>query len=182
MGSICVFCGSGAGDDSRHGELAAGTGRAIAERGWRLVFGGARTGLMGLTARACLAAGGEVLGIIPEFLIPIEGTQDGAEIRITATLGARKAMMIEEADAFLVLPGGLGTLEEVFDMMMLRQLGRHSKPTAFLDSEYWSPLEGLIRHVVESGYASRDSLDALSFHAGTQAALDALSSAVDAAA
>lgn len=182
MGSICVFCGSGFGLEPGHAELAAAAGRAIAQRGWRMVYGGAEAGLMGVAARACLEAGGPVLGVIPEFLIPVEGAQDGAEIRITATMGARKAMMIEEADAFLILPGGAGTLEEIFDMVMLRQLGRHDKPSAFLDAAYWGPLEVLMRHVVDHGYAKSDVLDAMSFHTSPEAALDALSGAVEAAA
>jgi uncharacterized protein (TIGR00730 family) len=180
MGSICVFCGSGVGTLSAHTDLAEATGRAIAQRGWRMVYGGAEAGLMGLTARACLQAGGSVLGVIPEFLIPVEGAQEGAEIRITATMGARKAMMVEEADAFLVLPGGAGTLEEVFDMIMLRQLGRHAKPSAFLDATYWKPLEELMRHVVRSGYAKPEILDAMSFHDTPEAALNALGGAITA--
>lgn len=182
MGSICVFCGSGVGGEPAHAKLAEATGKAIAARGWRMVYGGAEAGLMGLTARACLEAGGSVLGVIPEFLIPIEGAQDGAEIRITATMGARKAMMVEEADAFLVLPGGAGTLEEVFDMIMLRQLGRHAKPSAFLDGAYWGPLEALMRHVVQSGYAKAEILDAMSFHDTPEAALTALGGAINASA
>ncbi len=182
MGSICVFCGSGFGADPAHAALADATGRAIAARGWRMVYGGAEAGLMGAAARACLEAGGSVLGVIPEFLIPIEGALEGADIRITATMGARKAMMVEEADAFLVLPGGAGTLEEVFDMIMLRQLKRHGKPAAFLDAAYWAPLEALMRHVTAAGYAKADVLEAMSFHAEPQAALDALSGAVETAA
>jgi TIGR00730 family protein len=182
MGSICVFCGSGFGTDPAHRALAEQTGEAIAGRGWRMVYGGGAAGLMGVAARACLDAGGSVLGVIPEFLIPVEGAQEGADIRITATMGARKAMMVEEADAFLILPGGAGTLEEVFDMIMLRQLGRHAKPSAFADETYWAPLRALMRHVVEAGYAKPDVLQAMSFHDRPQAALDALAGAVEAAA
>lgn len=178
MGSICVFCGSGLGGDPAHADLARSTGQAIARRGWRMVYGGAETGLMGLAARACLEAGGSVLGVIPEFLIPVEGAQPGADIRITATLGARKAMLVEEADAFLILPGGAGTLEEVFDMIMLRQRGRHAKPYAFLDAAYWGPLEALLRHVAASGYADPEVLGAMSFHTRADGALDALDAAI----
>ena len=177
MGSVCVFCGTSTGTDPHHEALAIAAGRALARRDWRMVYGGGEIGLAGVTARACLEAGGAVTGVIPEFLIPVEGAQDGAEIRITATLGARKAMMVEEADAFLVLPGGAGTLEEVFDMLMLRQLGRHRKPSAFLDADYWAPLEALMRHVSASGYAQRDVLEAMSFHATADEALDALAGA-----
>lgn len=181
MRSICVFCGSGLGVDPAHVDLGERTGRAIADRGLRMVYGGGASGLMGVTARACLAAGGSVLGVIPEFLIPTEGAQDGADIRITATLASRKAMMIEEGDAFLILPGGAGTLEEVFDMVMLRQLGRHQKAYAFVDLAYWSPLKTLMRHVVASGYAQDDILEAMSFHDDPDAALGALEASISTA-
>ncbi|MGJ3230558.1 MAG: TIGR00730 family Rossman fold protein [Oceanicaulis sp.] len=174
MRSICVFCGTKTGREDRYEALAAETGRAIAAAGARLVYGGAEAGLMGVMARAALEAGGPVLGVIPEFLIPVEGRQDGVEIRITATMAARKAMMVEEADAFLILPGGAGTLEEVFDMVMLAQLGRHQKPAAFLDSAFWGPLETLLRHVVETGFADPKILNGLSFHGGVEDALRAL--------
>ncbi|MEQ8406274.1 MAG: TIGR00730 family Rossman fold protein [Oceanicaulis sp.] len=181
MRSICVFCGSKTGLEPRYEALAAETGRAIAEAGMRLVYGGAQAGLMGVTARAALEAGGEVFGVIPEFLIPVEGRQEGAEIRITATMAARKAMMVEEADGFVILPGGAGTLEEVFDMVMLAQLGRHAKPAAFLDSAFWGPLETLLRHVVETGFADPKIMTGLSFHGGVEDALRALDEQIAAA-
>jgi len=174
MRSVCVFCGSHTGSDPRFSALAAATGAAIAKAGLRLVYGGAKAGLMGETARAALAENGEVLGVIPEFLIPIEGLQEGVEPRITATLAARKILMVEEADAFLVLPGGAGTLEEIFDMIMLRRLGRHDKPATFLDSEFWGPLQILLHHVVDAGFARGEALDAISFHNEVEEALDAL--------
>lgn len=174
MRSVCVFCGSKTGSEPRYSALAEAAGQAIARRGHRLVYGGAEAGLMGLCARAALAEGGAVFGIIPEFLIPVEGAQAGAEIRVTATMAARKAMMLEEADGFLVLPGGAGTLEEVFDMVMLAQLGRHAKPAAFVDGAFWSPLERLLRHVVEAGFAEPAALESLSFHGGIEDALNRL--------
>ncbi len=178
MRSICVFCGTKTGHEPRYERLAADTGRAIAAAGMRLVYGGAEAGLMGVAARAALDAGGPVLGVIPEFLIPVEGCQDGVEVRITATMAARKAMMVEEADAFLILPGGAGTLEEVFDMVMLGQLGRHAKPAAFLDSAFWGPLETLLRHVVDTGFADAKILRGLSFHGGIEDALATLDQAL----
>ncbi|XBQ16411.1 MAG: TIGR00730 family Rossman fold protein [Oceanicaulis sp.] len=177
MRSICVFCGTRTGGDPRYEALAEAAGRAIARRGDRLVYGGAERGLMGVCARAALDEGGKVFGVIPEFLIPVEGRQEGAEIRITATMAARKAMMVEEADGFLILPGGAGTLEEIFDMVMLGQLGRHRKPAAFLDDAFWAPLEALLRHVVETGFADPKILKGLSFHAGVEDALHALDAA-----
>jgi len=174
MRSVCVFCGSHAGEDPRFAALAQSTGAAIAKGGFRLVYGGAEAGLMGRMARAALAEGGEVLGVIPEFLIPSEGLQEGVEPRITATLAARKALLVEEADAFLILPGGAGTLEEVFDMIMLRQLGRHDKPAVFLDSEFWGPLQTLLHHVVDAGFAQSEIMEAIRFHDVPETALDAL--------
>jgi len=174
MRSVCVFCGSHAGTDPRFKALAISAGQAIARSGLKLVYGGAEAGLMGEMARAALAEGGSVLGVIPEFLIPSEGIQDGIEQRITATLAARKAIMVEEADGFLVLPGGAGTLEEVFDMIMLRQLGRHDKPAVFVDAEFWAPLETLLNRVVEAGFAQDNVMSALSFHADPEGALNAL--------
>ena len=181
MRSICVYCGSKPGDDSHFSALAEATGTALADAGVRMVYGGAEAGLMGLAARAALKAGGEVFGVIPEFLIPLEGAQEGADIRITATMASRKAMMVEEADAFLVLPGGFGTLEEIFDMIMLRQLGRHSKPACFVDATFWAPLEALMRHVVESGFADPGVMDAISFHDTPEAAVRALAAQLEVA-
>jgi uncharacterized protein (TIGR00730 family) len=174
MRSICVFCGSNDGVDPRFSDMAEATGVAIARAGLRLVYGGAEAGLMGRMARAALAEGGEVLGVIPEFLIPTEGLQEGVEPRITATLAARKAIMIEEADAFLVLPGGAGTLEEIFDMIMLRQLGRHNKPAAFVDEAFWEPLETLLLRVVDAGFAQDDVIRTISFHPTPEAGIERL--------
>lgn len=171
MRSICVFCGSSDGSDARFARLAEDTGRAIARAGLRLVYGGAEAGLMGRMARAALAEGGDVLGVIPEFLIPLEGLQAGVEPRITATLASRKAIMVEEADGFLVLPGGAGTLEEIFDMIMLRQLGRHDKPAAFVDADFWGPLETLLEKVVEAGFAQDNVIRTISFHPDPDAAI-----------
>ena len=174
MRSVCVFCGSSDGVETRYISLAEAAGAAIARNRIRLVYGGAEAGLMGQMARAALREGGEVLGIIPEFLIPLEGVQEGVEQRITATLAARKALMVEEACAFLVLPGGAGTLEEVFDMIMLRQLGRHTKPAAFISAQFWEPLQTLLNRVVDAGFAQKDVMDGVSFHDTPEEALSTL--------
>ena len=176
MRSISVFCGSRSGEHPHFEELAKSTGQFLAQSGIRLVYGGARNGLMGLMARSALEAGGEVLGVIPEYLIPSEGAQTGIELRITATLAARKAMMVNEADGFLVLPGGAGTLEEVFDMVMLGQLGQHEKRAAFVDHSYWAELERLFEKIVENGFADSSILSALSFHETPEAAITSLMS------
>ncbi|MCH8489350.1 MAG: TIGR00730 family Rossman fold protein [Oceanicaulis sp.] len=174
MRSICLYCGSGAGHDPAFAAMAREAGRAVARAGLRLVYGGAQSGLMGEAARAALAEGGPVLGVIPEFLIPVEGAQDGVDLRITATLASRKAMMAAEAAAFLILPGGAGTLEEVFDMIVQRQHGLHMKPAAFVGSAFWAPLEVLLGQVAASGFTDANLLDALSFHADPAAALAVL--------
>jgi len=174
MRSICVFCGSKQGEDNHFTELAEATGTALARAGVRMVYGGAEAGLMGIAARAALKQGGEVLGIIPEFLIPVEGAQAGADIRVTATMASRKAMLVEEADAFLVLPGGFGTMEEIFDMIMLRQHGRHTKPSCFVDAEFWAPMQQLVRHIVDTGFAHAAMLNAIGFHETPQDAVDGL--------
>ncbi len=175
MRSICLYCGSGAGHDPEFAQMAREAGQAVARAGLRLVYGGAQSGLMGEAARAALAEGGPVLGVIPEFLIPIEGAQEGVDLRITATLASRKAMMTAEADAFLILPGGAGTLEEVFDMIMQRQHGQHAKPAAFVGTQFWAPLEVLLDQVAKSGFADASLLNALSFHADPASALAMLS-------
>jgi uncharacterized protein (TIGR00730 family) len=174
MRSICVFCGSKQGEDRHFTQLAQATGVAIARAGVRMVYGGAEAGLMGVAARAALKEGGEVLGIIPEFLIPIEGAQHGADIRVTATMASRKAMLVEEADAFLVLPGGFGTLEEIFDMIRMRQNGSYAKPACFIDAQFWAPLEQLMRHIVETGFADADALNAIDFQKTPEEAVDGL--------
>ncbi|MEO1040644.1 MAG: TIGR00730 family Rossman fold protein [Pseudomonadota bacterium] len=162
MRSICVFCGSASGTDTRYEALAERAGAAIAGAGARLVYGGADSGLMGVCARAARDAGGQVLGVIPEFLIPVEGVAQGVEIRRVATLASRKAMMIAEADAFLVLPGGPGTVEEVFDLIAQRRLGERDKPVAFVDRAYWAELEALLETMTREGF-SRPALTA-GFH------------------
>ncbi len=182
MRSICVFCGSKPGEDGHFKDLAEATGRALAKSGVRMVYGGAEAGLMGIAARSALESGGSVLGVIPEFLIPIEGVQEGADIRITATMASRKAIMVEEADAFLVLPGGFGTLEEIFDMIMLRQLGRHTKPACFVDTEYWATLKALVTHIVDTGFADRNVLDSMCFQDTAEAGINALLERLTAAA
>lgn len=174
MRSLSVFCGSRSGNNTEFEVLAASTGRMMAERGIRLVYGGASKGLMGVTARAAIEAGGQVLGVIPEYLIPSEGAQQGIELRITATLAARKAMMLDEADGFIVLPGGAGTLEEVFDMIVLGQLGQHEKRAAFIGRSYWSELESLLEKIVANGFADSSILDDISFHDTPDSALDTL--------
>ena len=153
--SVAVFCGSRPGRDPVFAEIAASLGGMIGERGWRLVYGGGEVGLMGVVARAALDAGGTVLGVIPQRLMDREvGKHDLTELRVTATMFDRKADLIREADAFVALPGGLGTLDEILDVLTLRQLGYHAKPLLLLDHQrYWRAFEGIVSQFVVAGFA-----------------------------
>ena len=153
--SVAVFCGSRPGRDPVFAEIAASLGGMIGERGWRLVYGGGEVGLMGVAARAALDAGGTVLGVIPPRLMDREGGKhDLTQLRVTATMFDRKADLIREADAFVALPGGLGTLDEILDVLTLRQLGYHAKPLLLLDHQrYWRAFEGIVSQFVVAGFA-----------------------------
>lgn len=153
--SVAVFCGSRFGADPAHSAAAAEMGAAIGIRGWRLVYGGGEVGLMGVVARAALDAGGTVLGVIPQRLMDREvGKYDLTELRVTATMFERKADLIAEADAFVALPGGLGTLDEILDVLTLRQLGYHTKPLLLFDHDgYWRAFEAIVTQFVASGFA-----------------------------
>jgi uncharacterized protein (TIGR00730 family) len=174
MRSVCIFCGTRTGTDPAHAEMAAHAGRRLARAGARLVYGGGEIGLQGIAARAALEAGGEVMGVIPEFMIPREGAQAGIELRKVATLGARKSMLMEEGDAFLILPGGTGTIEEVFDLISRRRNGVHAKPAAFADTAFWGGLQGVLEALKVQGFASEEALAGLTFHADIDDALDSL--------
>ncbi len=155
LGSICLFCGSAGNVAPGYRAAAAQLGRILGEAGIRLVFGGGRVGLMGLAADACLQAGGKVIGIIPEHLDHSEiGHRGVTELRVVHSMHERKRLMAELSDAFVVLPGGLGTLDETFEILTWRQLGLHNKPVVVVDVEgYWKPLRGLIEHLIASGFA-----------------------------
>ncbi len=153
--SLCVYCGSSTGTDPAHRAAAERLGRLMAEHGVRLVFGGGRVGLMGVLADAVLAACGQVTGIIPGHIEEREvGHQQVTELLIVDNMHERKHKMFELADAFAVLPGGLGTLDETFEIITWRQLGLHDKPVVLIDSAgYWKPLEDLLEHVIGGGFA-----------------------------
>ncbi len=158
--AVAVFCGSRPGHDPAHAAAAQELGTAIGEMGWRLVYGGGDVGLMGITARAALAAGAEVLGIIPQRLVDREvGKRDLTELRVTPTMFERKALLIEAADAFVLLPGGLGTLDELLDAVTLRQLGYHSKPILLIDiGGYWQACQALFEQFVTAGFADPSAM------------------------
>lgn len=153
--SLLVFCGSRTGHDPSHAVLAAALGTLLAERGITLVYGGGGVGLMGIMARAALAANGQVMGIIPRGLMTAEIAQAGlTEMHVTETLHARKALMHDKADAILALPGSIGTLDELFESMTWRELGIHDKPIWLLGpNSYWNPLLALLDHLKTEGFA-----------------------------
>jgi uncharacterized protein (TIGR00730 family) len=158
--SICVYCGSGLGSEPLFVEAAAALGRVMAENGIPLVYGGGNIGLMGTIARAVLDSGGHVTGIIPEFLKSRERLLDAIqETVIVPDMHTRKRLMFERADAFVALPGGIGTLEELVEQMTWAQLGRHTKPILLLSLHgFWRPLLGLFAHMRELGFI-RPGLD-----------------------
>ena len=156
IGSICVFCGASAGGDPAYRQAAETVGRTFAERGIRLVYGGGRLGLMGAVADAALDAGGEVIGVIPRGLVERELAHPGlSELVIVGTLHERKAGMADRADAFLTLPGGLGTLEELAEVLSWAQLDLHAKPIGLLDvGGYFGPLEAFLDRAVQEGFVA----------------------------
>ena len=147
MSSIAVFCGSSAGRDEACVAAAEAFGRRAAEKGVRIVFGGGAVGLMGVLAQAALKAGGEVVGVIPHFLLGEERARtDLTELIVVGSMHERKARMFDLADGFAVLPGGFGTLDEAIEVMTWRQLSLHDKPMVFLDvAGYWQPWFALAR-------------------------------------
>jgi uncharacterized protein (TIGR00730 family) len=151
---ICVFCGSGMGRNPSHKRAAEGLGGAMAEAGIGLVYGGGSIGLMGTVARSVLSGGGRVTGIIPEFLVDREKMLEGVDdLVITADMHERKRLMFERSDAFVALPGGIGTLEEVVEQMTWAQLGRHRKPIVLANIDgFWDPLLDLIGHMAEEAF------------------------------
>jgi uncharacterized protein (TIGR00730 family) len=154
VGRICVFCGASPGRDPRHADGARAFGALLAERGIGLVYGGGRVGLMGALADGALDAGGEVIGVIPARLVDRELAHPGVtELRIVETLHQRKAVMAELADAFVALPGGLGTLEELAEVLSWAQLDLHAKPFALLDPlGYYEPLVAFLDRAVAEGF------------------------------
>ncbi len=152
--SICVYCGSGFGDDPVFAENAALLGRLMAEQGINLVYGGGNVGLMGTVAQAVLDHGGYVTGIIPDFLKSRERLLDDVqETIVVPDMHTRKRLMFEKADAFVALPGGIGTLEELVEQMTWAQLGQHTKPILMLSTKsFWKPLLSLIAHMREQGF------------------------------
>jgi uncharacterized protein (TIGR00730 family) len=153
--SLCVLCGSREGTDPAYRRSAIRLGQLMAERGVRLVYGGGSIGLMGVIADAVIEAGGEVVGVIPDFLIRYEvGHRRLTDLVVTESMHDRKRRMFEMADAFVVLPGGLGTLDETFEIVTWKQLRLHESPIIVLDvNGYWSPLIALVEATIRGGFA-----------------------------
>lgn len=153
MRSVCVFCGSARGTNPAYSHVARELGRELAARGLGLVYGGGRVGLMGEVATAALAAGGEVLGVIPHALSHKEiALADCTELIVVDTMHARKQLMADRADAFVALPGGYGTLDELFEIVTWAQLGIHRKPVALLNvNGFFTPLLAWLDHIVAEG-------------------------------
>lgn len=147
--NVCVYCGSGPGTDPRFVESAIALGKSLAENGVGLVYGGGSIGLMGAVATSVLEHGGNVIGIIPEFLTKRENALTGAqELIVTHDMHERKRLMFERSDAFVALPGGIGTLEELVEQLTWQQLGRHSKPILLANiGNFWDPLLELLEHM-----------------------------------
>ncbi len=173
---VCVFCGSNNGDRPGYRETAVAVARALVARDVGVVYGGGRIGLMGTVADAALDAGGEVIGIIPEALAAREVAHRGlTQLHVVGSMHERKALMAAHADAFLALPGGFGTLEEVFEVVTWRQLGYHNKPCAILNVDgYYDPLLAFCDSAVEHGFVKRSDRAGLIAGRDVDALIDAL--------
>ncbi|RZL66445.1 MAG: TIGR00730 family Rossman fold protein [Variovorax sp.] len=174
--SVCVYCGSRPGEREEFASAAVAVGRWIGERGGQLVYGGGRTGLMGTVAEATRAAGGRVVGIIPKALVDRELANTLCdELHIVDTMHERKAMMGERADAFIALPGGIGTFEELFEIWTWRQLGYHNKPVGILNvAGYYDTMLAFLAHGVREGFMGEWQMDLIRSGTEVQPLLQAL--------
>jgi uncharacterized protein (TIGR00730 family) len=154
MKRICVFCGSSPGRNANYAQASVDLGHAIVARGLELVYGGASVGLMGTLADAVLGLGGEVIGVIPESLVGYEVAHRGvADLRVVRSMSERKALMAELSDGFIALPGGTGTLDELFEVLTWSQLGEHTKPSGLLNIEgYFANLISFLDHAVDERF------------------------------
>lgn len=173
---VCVYCGSSNAAPEAHKALARALGRLLAEQGIELIYGGGRIGLMGQVADGALEAGGRVVGIIPRFLTRREvGNLQVSELVVTETMHQRKLLMAERAEAFVVLPGGLGTLDETFEILTWAQIGLHDKPVALLNAGgFWDPLLALIERLAADRYVRPEHRGLLRVAASLEALLPAL--------
>ncbi|MDG4574704.1 MAG: TIGR00730 family Rossman fold protein [Defluviicoccus sp.] len=177
--SLCVFCGSREGSDPAYREAAIRLGVLMARRGVRLIYGGGSIGLMGVVADAVLAEGGEAVGVIPDFLMRSEhGHRRLTEQIITGSMHDRKRRMFELADAFCVMPGGLGTLDETFEILTWKQIRLHELPIIVLDiAGYWQPLQAMLAKVISAGFADASILDLVTVANSPDDVLDTIATA-----
>ena len=177
--SVCVYCGSRPGNKPAYQALARALGTAIGRRGWQLVYGGGRAGLMGEVAEATLAAGGRVVGVIPDSLMKLEVGHAGlTELHVVGTMHQRKQMMAERSDAFIAMPGGIGTFEELFEVWTWRHLGYHDRPLGLLEAAgYWAPLVAFLQHSVAEGFMGQDQMAMLHIAHDVERLLDTLAAA-----
>jgi len=180
--SVCVFCGSSFGNDPAYGEAAKAIGAGIAKMGFSLVFGGGGLGLMGDVARAVLDGGQDIQGIMPAFLQALEpGVSPQEKLIVTPHMQERKTLMLEMSDAFLVLPGGLGTFDEFFEVVVEAQLGVHKKPIIVVNVKgYFDPLDAMLHAIVEKGFAKETIFKFYYLADGAEAALEILEGALNA--
>ena len=178
--SLCVYCGSRSGTRPEYLDLAARLGRSIGQRGWELVYGGGRVGLMGAVADAVLAHGGRVVGVIPESLMRPEIGHGGLdELHVVQTMHQRKQLMAERSHAFLAMPGGIGTFEELFEVWTWRHLDYHDRPIGLLDcADYWRPLIGFLEHACREGFMDGEQMAMLRVDADIDRLLDTLAASV----
>jgi uncharacterized protein (TIGR00730 family) len=164
--SVAVYCGARHGNRASYAEAARQLGSAIGERGWQLVYGGGKVGLMGEVADASLAAGGKVVGVIPESLMQAEVGHLGlTELHVVHTMHIRKQMMAERAQVFIALPGGIGTLEELYEVWTWRQLAYHDQPIGLLNVDgYFDSLLQFMRHAEREGFVARTTMDMVQVH------------------
>lgn len=174
--SVCVYCGSRLGNKPGYQALAQALGTAIGQRGWQLVYGGGRAGLMGTVADATLKAGGRVVGVIPESLMKLEVGHAGlTELHVVDSMHSRKQLMAERSDAFIAMPGGIGTFEELFEVWTWRHLGYHDRPLGLLDTEgYWLPMMAFLQHSVAEGFMGADQMTMLRVDDDIERLLDAM--------
>jgi uncharacterized protein (TIGR00730 family) len=174
--SLCVYCGSRPGTAPAYAEAARAIGHRIGRLGWQLVYGGGRAGLMGVVADAALEAGASVVGVIPQSLMERElGHRGLTELHVVETMHQRKTMMAERSDAFLALPGGIGTFEELFEVWTWRQLGYHDKPLGLLNvAGYYDALLGFLRHSESQGFMAAAQTELLLIGSDPLALVDRL--------
>ena len=180
--SVCVFCGSSFGNDPAYSEAAKAIGAGIAKMGFSLVFGGGGLGLMGDVARAVLDGGQDIQGIMPAFLQALEpGVSPQEKLIVTPHMQERKTLMLGMSDAFIVLPGGMGTFDEFFEVVVEAQLGVHTKPIIVVNVKgYFDPLDTMLHAIVEKGFAKESIFKVYYLADGAEAALEILEGALNA--